>query len=150
MIDTWYLIPKGEESQRTQISEDEARKILRQWKNNVNAELIGRKPDGTEYLKEVLNLNDWRIQKGEPQSKEDTKEKRWICNYGTRHKMSDGVFEDPNTGKKSWSASHCGCVERFNVPSFLVLKWLQKFWKIEHVHQITPTMQKDFLDKNQI
>jgi len=148
-METWYLIMKGDDGNRVEIGESQARHILRQWKNNVNAELIGRRPDGSEYLKEVLNRNDWRIQKGKAE-REDRRNQRWICDWGTRHKMSEGTSINPNTGGKEWSALNCGCIEKFSAPSTIFFAWCQKFGRVERSADITPDMQREYLKANAI
>jgi len=130
MIEVWYLISRGDEARKIEIREDDALNILKQWERKPNAQLMSTKPDGTVYLKEILNRNDWRIQKSLP--KEDNSNKRWICNYGTRHPLGE----------------QCECQKRFGVHFVVFLLWQRKVNNIEFIHEISPAMQKDYLIAN--
>lgn len=64
---------------------------------------------------------------------EKTYKKLWICQYGTRHEMSQ----------------NCECSKRFGW-IFDFLDWVQRIYRIDFAHQITPVMQNEFLRVNSL
>lgn len=102
--------------------------------------------DDNGNLKETIQKREIESLKliAESERESNKGEKRWVCSYGTRHKMTDGRHTGAD-GKKEWSEIYCGCREKFGVSYFVLLEWCQKFKGIDHSHEITPSMQEEFL-----
>ena len=62
-------------------------------------------------------------------------DRRWICDYGTRHRMTD---------------SSCDCIQKFNVHFLDFRGWLRKKYNqaFNYAADITPEMQQEFLREN--
>lgn len=127
-IRNWVLQPKKSSDglDTIYITQSDAEVILRVWKNNPNADLR----DARGNLLQIVNKNDYRI-KGIGQSHEKGKGAvRWICDYGTRHCMSD----------------KCDCENmRFNEPWWTFWEWCKKNYKTRYSADITSKMQEEYL-----
>lgn len=127
-LDVWLVKPRDPKMRTMEVTEDAALQILKQWRSNPNAELMGRKPDGTLYLKEVVNKNDYRVYRRDDE-REDVSDRVWICNYGDRHALDKS----------------CECAVIMGVTWLKYLGWCQESFGINHIHQIEVHMRCKFL-----
>ncbi|MEK7138189.1 MAG: hypothetical protein AAB787_01640 [Patescibacteria group bacterium] len=80
---------------------------------------------------------------------EDTANLRWVCDYGTRHLMHEGIYTD-NFGDKAWSGAKCSCVKKFGVPHEEFISWCYKYYGIAFPHLVKTHMQEEFLRVNSL
>lgn len=129
-IKNWILEPKrtDDASPTFHVSSHEAEAIAKSWRNSTNAEL--RQRDGA--LMALVNRNDYRLRR-KSDVKEDNSDMRWVCGYGTRHRMH------------VWPPEECGCKEKFATDELEMLRWCQETYGINMGSEIQEHMQEEFL-----
>jgi hypothetical protein len=121
------------------LTEEEATYISKSWETSVHAHWYER---NTGNVKMILSRNDWRMENS--QAKTDSKIRKWICDFGTRHHMHE---------------QHCICDHHYLWPeqgigiAFNFLEWCRKRFPNAspgYTSDITDRMREIFLQEKSL
>lgn len=126
----WIIEFKGERpAEFITKTKADALMVIMQDKRVTYVELT----DDEGNLREMIEKREIKgIKSQNSKPSQDEGEVRWICSYGTRHRMNV-------------KASECGCDDKFGIIWWDFLEKMQVLYGIDHSHQITKAMQDAYL-----
>lgn len=123
------IFSDSEKRQAIYITESKARTI-RAFLMDRSASYIDLSDDDGNYS-ETIKKTSIKGVECVAEARQD-KDSRWTCDYGVRHPLS------------VWPPSNCGCCQKYGGKNELLL-WAQNFHGINHPHEITEEMRRDYL-----
>lgn len=123
------------------ITEDKA-KGIRFYLQKSGSTFFDLTDDEGDYLETIRKTSIKGIEKVYPDA--GNSDMRWICDWGYRHMMHEGVYENDD-GSKSWTSSNCGCLERFGCAAEQMNLWLYENYGCGSVSEARKHMHDSYL-----